>query len=942
MLGDGIGLRPARFLEGTPLPRIDAGQAQLVLLAAGRGSRFGESPKCIHPLLGFPLGRYSIGSFACVSANPAICVVGYRAPDVMQALGSGNRYVESGNPTGGTAWAALEAVANRELLDANPLLCIAMGDRIVPPEVFRRVLDRHRRTQADLTFLSLRQPSTARKGKGRILLDPGGGVTGIREQRDIDDTTDPVERSRLDAIDIVNCSLYVVRARAVHDHLRRLTRANAQGQYYLTDIVGMIAAGGGRVVTETIGVDDPAHRLLSCDLTRPEDLPGIEDSVRGSGLAGAAEGAAIIRRERPPGQLAAIARQLHDLAGGIDLDPAREIGIGITGGRLRIAFMHPDMVRFYGPAWQIPIGSPDALARHQIVTLLQPRDDGRVKLVALNPFYRDDSAEIPADAPWSCPGPEVSDWYAYEAFGTRMTREILLLLGFTDEAPGSDREKAAATTRSARLVSANMRRPFPLVMNALGSLRTRAGRDPAVRRALLPPGFRGLNVVLDGDIPRGGFSSSSAVTVAMLNALDALHGLGLGDEQVVSLACQAEFGTGVRAGSLDQATEQMGSATRGAVISSNPRDGFRVLGRFSVPVERIRILFPYSVDRDREAWRWSAGAFGTDVASEALTTGEVRKLTGKAAEMAAILLGVPLERDLFQLVQEDLLSRGSLSAEADSAVRSVLGSLPQLIGRSELAARLADREEWLAREIARTGMPAGDAGAQARRRVGSLLDGWREPRFGGRSGVPLRAMVAYLFAEVAKCFHLVHHPEDWIGSVTGSQAGDRWFTIDPESLPPAESMTRALAWERGLEGPRLMEEWLARCGAAPHDLSLDIDDASLATTEAAPPRLWRGPSFFRGLALLDLAEAMLKRAFGLDAVALRVNAAGQGDYFQVHVDTRLADTEEVKAFIRAAVYHKFGIHPDQDFVEVHPGGRAVGVRLGTFSHLPLLASLLKP
>ena len=128
-----------------------------------------------------------------------------------------------------------------------------------------------------------------------------------------------------------------------------------------------------------------------------------------------------------------------------------------------------------------------------------------------------------------------------------------------------------------------------------------------------------------------------------MNALNALFGLGLADTRLVSLACQAEFGTGVRAGSLDQATEQMGSATRGAVVSSNPRDGFRVLGRFAVPSERIRILFPYSMDRDREAWRWSAGTFGADGGAPALTTGEFRKLTGKSAEIAAMILAIPID-----------------------------------------------------------------------------------------------------------------------------------------------------------------------------------------------------------------------------------------------------------------------------------------------------------
>ena len=35
------------------------------------------------------------------------------------------------------------------------------------------------------------------------------------------------------------------------------------------------------------------------------------------------------------------------------------VGIGVSGGRVRIAFMHPDMGRFYGPAWQMPIGARD-------------------------------------------------------------------------------------------------------------------------------------------------------------------------------------------------------------------------------------------------------------------------------------------------------------------------------------------------------------------------------------------------------------------------------------------------------------------------------------------------------------------------------------------------------------------------------------------------------
>ena len=93
-------------------------------------------------------------------------------------------------------------------------------------------------------------------------------------------------------------------------------------------------------------------------------------------------------------------------------------------------------------------------------------------------------------------------------------------------------------------------------------------------------------------------------------------------------------------------------------------------------------------------------------------------------------------------------------------------------------------------------------------------------------------------------------------------------------------------WEKGVAGPELMLRWLTRFAATPFDYNRGLDDASLSDLDHAPPlHLVEGTNFFRGLALIDLAEAMLKRAFGNDHVAVRVNGAGQGDYFQVHIDT---------------------------------------------------------
>ncbi len=112
----------------------------LVLLAAGKGTRFGPSPKCVQPVRGVPLARHSVNAFRRVHPAPCIALVGYACEEVMARLGEDNLYVKTANPTGGTAWAALEALSVPGLLESNPLLVISMGDRIIPESIFRQLL----------------------------------------------------------------------------------------------------------------------------------------------------------------------------------------------------------------------------------------------------------------------------------------------------------------------------------------------------------------------------------------------------------------------------------------------------------------------------------------------------------------------------------------------------------------------------------------------------------------------------------------------------------------------------------------------------------------------------------------------------------------------------------------------------------------------------------
>jgi CTP:molybdopterin cytidylyltransferase MocA len=939
----------------------------LVILAAGKGTRFGQAPKCIQLVHGTPLALHSINAFRQLTPAPTICLVGYRHEEVAAALGSDNLYVRSSNPAGGTALAAFEAFSVPALLEKDPLLVITMGDRIVTPSVFRRLCETHRagRREADLTMLTAEYEPPKHRGKGRVVRAEQGRVARIVEQRDIDDLADAAERAKLQDITEGNCPLYAIRAGALHRHLKMVTNANAQQQFYLTDIIESIRGELGDIRTVTVTVSDPEYDLLCSDVTRPTDLALLESIVASSGEHLLSSGSDVetaaraIIADRPAVQVAAIARQIEELIATatnekLGFKPDQPVALGISGGRFRIAFMHPDMGRFFGPAWQMPIGAGDPAGDEQIVLLTQSAGGQQIHLFPTNPRFRENVNSVTTDTSLMYPGEEISDWNTYEEFGTRMSENLLLALGyFTDEELKRRRDRGHPLPPATLWVTSNMRRPFSLVGNAIASLRTlRKGRLGAeVQLHLGRDGFQGLRIVTTGNVPKGGFSSSSAVTVATKNAINALFGLGIPPDLLVHLACQAEYGTGVRAGSLDQATEQKGRAGCGTLISSNPRENFRIIGTYVLPADRFHVIFPYTVDRDHEAWKWSWGAYAETAAHPRLTTGEMRKLTGKAAEIAALLIRLPLETDFFKVIEDDLVQDGALNPESRTWIADVLRQLPLLASRDHLRQRLANNREWyLGQLIESTGLDAQAATQKADGTLASLLSGWRDPVLRRtlpdgtvveETGVPMRAIVAYLFAEVARNFHLVHHPEDWIDCVTWSQRGDRSLDIDPNRLPPRVELEVQAEWERGLAGPALLDSWLQRCGATPFDYQRGLDDNSLDSARPPDFRHLAGASFFRGLALIDFAEAMLKRAFGRDAVAVRVNAAGQGDFFQVHVDAHKASPADVKQFLSAAFYRRFGLAPEPEFVEIHPGGGAVGVRIDRYDRLAQLAQKLR-
>jgi bifunctional UDP-N-acetylglucosamine pyrophosphorylase / glucosamine-1-phosphate N-acetyltransferase len=254
----------------------------LLLLAAGQGTRFGIAPKCAQSVNGVPLARYDIDAFRQFAGSPVVCVVGYRREEVMRALGREPIYIWSENPTAGTAFAAYEAFSLAELEQQNPVLLVAMGDRIVPSAMFQKVYETHVSgpREAELTLLVARQSSPHNFGKGRVQRGEDGRVRRIVEQREIDALTGSAEREALAGVSETNCALYALRARLLRRHLEVAHNRNAQRQYYLTDIVEGIHRQGGEIRTVATTPADAEYDLLCLDVTHPEDLGRLAEILR--------------------------------------------------------------------------------------------------------------------------------------------------------------------------------------------------------------------------------------------------------------------------------------------------------------------------------------------------------------------------------------------------------------------------------------------------------------------------------------------------------------------------------------------------------------------------------------------------------------------------------------------------------------------------------------
>lgn len=247
--------------------------AAAIVLAAGKGTRMkSDLPKVLHSVCGLPMVEHVVRALRGAGVHRVVVVIGHGGEKVQEALGESVEYAWQREQlgTGHAVRCASEALKGHE----GPVI-VASGDTpLVDAAAMAALLESHEGRSLTVATALLDDPH----GYGRIVRDAAGNPCRIVEQKD-------AKPDQL-LIKEVNAGLYAFDAKVLFGLLPRLRNANAQNEYYLTDLVAM-AAGDGLVVgghtadaTLLQGVNDrwqlaEAETILRKSILKRHALNGI-------------------------------------------------------------------------------------------------------------------------------------------------------------------------------------------------------------------------------------------------------------------------------------------------------------------------------------------------------------------------------------------------------------------------------------------------------------------------------------------------------------------------------------------------------------------------------------------------------------------------------------------------------------------------------------------
>lgn len=202
----------------------------VVILAAGKGTRMKSSlPKVLHPIAGRPMVQHVVDAAAALSPTNTVVVYGHGGERV-RATVTGERlcWAEQAEQLG-TGHAVAQALP---FLEEDTVLVLYGDVPLIRPETLRDFVARVNDRTLALMTLTLDDPS----GYGRIVRDSHGHVKRIVEQKDASDDEKAIRE--------INTGILACSRRFLNDSLPKLSNSNAQGEYYLTDLIAMAVEAG--------------------------------------------------------------------------------------------------------------------------------------------------------------------------------------------------------------------------------------------------------------------------------------------------------------------------------------------------------------------------------------------------------------------------------------------------------------------------------------------------------------------------------------------------------------------------------------------------------------------------------------------------------------------------------------------------------------------------
>lgn len=247
-----------------------------IILAAGKGTRMkSKLYKVLHPVAGKPMVEHIMNRVSETNPTEVVTIVGHGAEMVQKQLGDRCQYALQAEQLG-TGHAVMQAADI--LKDKEGTTLIISGDTpLLTTETLNHLFEYHQGKNASATVLTAHAEDPT--GYGRIIRDHVGIVEKIVEQKDA-----TLEEARVQEI---NTGTYCFDNQALFEALSQLGTDNAQGEYYLTDIVEILKNAGKSVAAyqtadfeESLGVNDrvalaQANEIMRNRINRMHMLNGV-------------------------------------------------------------------------------------------------------------------------------------------------------------------------------------------------------------------------------------------------------------------------------------------------------------------------------------------------------------------------------------------------------------------------------------------------------------------------------------------------------------------------------------------------------------------------------------------------------------------------------------------------------------------------------------------